>query len=117
MSGYRSYRAGLEAEGAVERLYLRQGAQLADRRWRGRAGEIDLVMRQGASVVFIEVKHASTHAAAAERLGAAQRARIFTAASEFLAGEPAGQLTECRFDVALVDGVGRIEVVENAFAA
>ena len=44
-------------------------------------------------------------------------ARIYGAASEFLAGEPAGQLTEVRFDVALVDAVGRIEVLENAYAA
>ena len=39
------------------------------------------------------------------------------AATEFLAGEPKGQLTDVRFDVALVDDKGRIEVLENAFAA
>jgi putative endonuclease len=44
-------------------------------------------------------------------------ARIYAAAAEFLAGEPNGALTPARFDVALVDGFGRIEVLENAFAA
>jgi putative endonuclease len=44
-------------------------------------------------------------------------ARICTAASEYLAQEPLGQLTPVRFDVALVDGAGRIEILENAFAA
>jgi putative endonuclease len=43
-------------------------------------------------------------------------ARIYGAASEFIAGEPAGQLTPVRFDVALVDGSGQIRVIENAFA-
>jgi putative endonuclease len=54
---------------------------------------------------------------AAERLGPRQMARIYGAASEFIGGEPAGQLTPVRFDVALVDGRGQIEILENAFAA
>ena len=50
-------------------------------------------------------------------LSPARWQRIWSAASEFLAGEPAGQDTPARFDVALVDGQGRIEIIENAFAA
>ena len=42
--------------------------------------------------------------------------RIIAAGSEFLAGEPKGQLTEVRFDLAVVDQTGRIEIIENAFA-
>jgi putative endonuclease len=117
MSGYLSYRTGLEAEAAVERLYLRSGAELAARRWRGAAGEIDLVLREGARVVFVEVKQSRTHHCAAEHLGPRQMQRICSAASEFLGLLPAGQMTECRFDVALVDGVGQIEVIANAFSA
>ena len=41
--------------------------------------------------------------------------RIYAAASEFISGEPSGQDTEVAFEVALVDGTGRIEIVENAF--
>lgn len=87
------------------------------RRWRGQGGEIDIVARDGEGVIFIEVKAARTHARAAERLGRAQQLRIYEAAAEFLAGEPRGSLTEARFDVALVDATGRIEILENAFAA
>ena len=68
-------------------------------------------------LAFIEVKQSATHAQAAEHLTRRQMGRIYASASEFLAGEPAGQGTDCRFDVALVDGVGRIEILENAFAA
>jgi putative endonuclease len=115
MSGLVSYHAGLAAEAAVARHYEDAGRVLAATRWRGRSGEIDLVMREGAAVVFIEVKKAASHAEAALRLTSRQMARIYASASEFLATEPAGQNTECRFDVALVDSYGRIEVVENAF--
>lgn len=117
MSGARSYHAGLSAENQVAQLYSRSGLDVCARRWRGSAGEIDLIVRDGAEVIFIEVKQSSTHALAAEHLTPRQMARIYASASEFLAGEPAGQMTESRFDVALVDGAGRIEILENAFAA
>ncbi|WP_054005395.1 YraN family protein [Cypionkella psychrotolerans] len=117
MSGARSYHAGFAAEEQVAQLYDRSGRVVCARRWRGSAGEIDLIARDGAEVIFIEVKQSKTHALAAEHLTAQQMARIYGAASEFLAGEPAGQLTDVRFDVALVDAVGRIEVLENAYAA
>lgn len=115
MSGLVSYRAGLAAEDAVARRYVDGGQVLAESRWRGVSGEIDLIMRDGAAIVFVEVKKAATHATAAARLTSRQMVRIYAAAAEFLAGEPAGQATECRFDVALVDAYGRIEVLENAF--
>ena len=41
--------------------------------------------------------------------------RIYGAASEYLAGEPDGQNTNVRFDVALVNSTGQMQVIENAF--
>lgn len=117
MSGERSYHAGRAAEESVARYYADAGRRVAARRWRGQGGEIDIVARDGESVIFIEVKAARTHARAAERLGRAQQLRIYDAAAEFLAGEPHGALTPARFDVALVDAMGRVEILENAFAA
>lgn len=117
MSGLVSYHAGLAAEAAVAQHYARSGREIAATRWRGSAGEIDLIARDGAAVIFIEVKQSATHAQAAEHLTPRQMARIYASASEFLGGEPGGQNTECRFDVALVDELGRIEILENAFAA
>ncbi|MEZ5887660.1 MAG: YraN family protein [Paracoccaceae bacterium] len=117
MTGAASHYGGHAAEEQVERHYITRGAQPAARNWRGSRGEIDLILREGARVVFVEVKQAGTIAYAAERLGPAQIGRILGAASEFLAGEPAGQDTEVRFDLALVDGQGRIEIIANAFGA
>lgn len=117
MTGKRSWHAGHAAEEQVARQYEGAGYALAARRWRGGGAEIDLIFRKGPLVVFVEVKQAKRHGIAAERLGPAQMRRIMAAASLFLAGEPAGQDSEVRLDLALVDGAGRIEIIENAFGA
>lgn len=115
--GHMAHLAGAMAEDQVLTKYLRSGYELVARRWRGQAGEIDLILRQGDCLVFVEVKRSSSHAAAAERLGRRQMNRICLAGCEFCGGQPGGQLSEMRFDVALVDGIGRIDVLENAFGA
>ena len=117
MTGAVSYHAGKCAEESVAQLYLRGGQQVVARRWRGTAGEIDVIARDGDEVIFIEVKKSRTHAQAAEHLTRRQMDRIWQTASEFLGDEPKGQDTLVRFDVALVDAVGRIEILQNAFAA
>lgn len=114
-AGQRAYHAGAAAEQAVARDYGVRGYVLAASRWRGRAGEIDLILRCGAEVIFVEVKTARNFDHAANRISERQRARIAAAASEFLAAEPAGQMTEARFDVAIVDASGRVRIIENAF--
>ena len=81
------------------------------------SGEIDLIARDGNRVIFVEVKQSHSHDAALAHLGPRQMQRIWNAASEFLAGEPLGQLTEVRLDVALVDGVGRVKVIRDAWMA
>ncbi|MDZ7905716.1 MAG: YraN family protein [Cypionkella sp.] len=116
MSGATSYHAGLAAEEQVSRLYQRDGKTLVAQRWRGKGGEIDLIMRDGAQVIFIEVKQSRTHDLAAQHLGPRQIARIYAAAAEFVEGEPLGQLTDVRLDAALVDAMGQIEILQN-FAA
>ena len=114
MSGTTSYHAGLAAEDSVARHLGRHGHRVLARRWRGKGGEIDVITRQGADTVFVEVKKSDTHAAAAERLGRRQVHRLFDCASEFMGTLPDGQDSCVRFDVALVDAVGRIEMIENA---
>lgn len=113
MSGKMSYLAGLAAEDAVEADYARRGHRVAARRWRGSHGELDLVLRDGEGLIIVEVKKARDFERAAARITRAQLERIHGAVTEFVAGEPRGQLTEVRFDVALVDGFGRMQIMEN----
>lgn len=117
MSGRVSYLAGLAAEDSVARDYRARGGKIADRRWRGRAGEIDLIVRCGDEVVFVEVKKSRDFHRAAERLTRRQMERIYLTAAEYLEHQPAGQLTPARFDVALVNQRGEVQIVENAIAA
>ncbi len=117
MSGARSFHAGMAAEAAVARHYERLGRSIVATRWRNALGEIDLIARNGAEVIFIEVKQSRSHAEAALHLSERQMRRIASSALAYLSQEPAGQDTPSRFDVALVDGQGRIEIIENAFAA
>ena len=117
MTGAVSYHAGRTAEESVAQLYLISGQQVVARRWRGTAGEIDVIARDGDELVFIEVKKSRSHAEAASHLSARQMKRIWQTASEYLGSEPLGQDSLARFDVALVDEAGRIEILQNAFAA
>ena len=113
--GARSHRSGTAAEDSVARHYAAGGFGISDRRWRGASGEIDLVTRLGDGLVFVEVKRSRSFAEAAQRVTQRQIERITAAASEYLAQMPLGQATPVRFDVALVNGTGEIQVLENAF--
>lgn len=113
--GAMSYQAGLAAETIVENDYARHGCPVLARRWRGKGGEIDLILQDGDGLIFVEVKTSKTHARAASHVSPRQIARIMTAAEEFVATQPRGGLTDMRFDVALVDGTGHVRVIENAF--
>jgi putative endonuclease len=107
--------SGAMAEDSVHRQYLKNGAVLRASRWRGKAGEIDLIFQDGDDLVFVEVKKAATHAIAGERLRPAQMARICRAACEYCDVFGLGSAVPMRFDAALVDQSGRVELIENAF--
>ena len=111
--GARAYQAGLSAEDIVARDYEARGYALKTRRHRSTSGEIDLIAAREDEIVFIEVKQSKTHEAAAQALSARQLARIYRAASEYLAGMPSGLDTPSRVDAALVDGQGRVRCLEN----
>ncbi|AHM02849.1 hypothetical protein roselon_00404 [Roseibacterium elongatum DSM 19469] len=115
--GRRSFLAGQAAEEQVARAYERAGHTIRARRWRGPLGELDIVAERDGEMVFVEVKSAATAARAAEALTQRQIQRLMRSAEHFLGTCPKGALTPMRFDVALVDGRGRIEIVRNALMA
>jgi putative endonuclease len=113
--GKAAFHAGIAAEKSIAQDYERRGFAIARTRWRGKSGEIDLVVRDGAALIFVEVKQSRNFARAAASLSASQMQRIYASAEEYLGQEPNGSLTEVRFDVALVDGSGATQIIENAF--
>ena len=71
-----------------------------------RGGELDLVMRDGATVVFVEVRYRATRrfGGGAASVDAGKRRRLVHAARAFLAGHPQMADAPCRFDVVDADG-------------
>lgn len=117
MSGLVSHLSGKAAEDAVLRAYAARGYRLICRRWRGPGGEIDLVLEHAGEAVFVEVKSSASFASAVAHLTGRQIRRLLSSAEAALGFFPRGSLTPMRFDVALVDRTGRIDVVPNALMA
>ena len=113
--GLSAHASGHAAEDMAARAYADRDCILLEQCWRSPAGEIDLILRDGEQIVFVEVKRAETHDAAAHRLSRRQMDRICQAALIFADTLPQGSLTDMRFDAALVDAQGRVEILENAF--
>jgi putative endonuclease len=111
--GRLNYQAGLAAEAAVARRYEAAGWRVLDRRWRGRAGEVDLIMTGAEGLLFIEVKSARTHREAWESLDRAQFDRIVATADEYAADFLGTPFADRRLDLALCDRQGRIDVLEH----
>ncbi|MFK7940197.1 MAG: YraN family protein [Roseovarius sp.] len=115
LRGKRAFLAGMAAEDVVERHYTKCGAVQTARRWRGKGGEIDLIYTENDVIVFVEVKKARSFDAAVHHLTEAQMYRIHAAASEYLGHTEKGQLSEVRFDLALVNETGEVRITQNAF--
>ncbi|MEP6019737.1 MAG: YraN family protein [Paracoccaceae bacterium] len=114
--GRMAFEAGLAAEERIVMDYQSRGFVVVDRRWRGRSGEIDLVAKDGAGFIFVEVKQSRSFDRALHNLTEQQVARLFSTADEYLAKKDLGSLTDVRFDVALVDQQGAFRILQNAFA-
>ncbi len=107
--------SGSEAEERAAQHLVRHGLKILARNYRCRGGEIDLVCRDGATLVFVEVRLRSNRnfGGAAASITPAKQRRITLAANHYLAGKP---LPVCRFDAVLLDGTD-IDWIRNAFDA
>lgn len=101
---------GEAGERAAERFLTQRGLRLIERNYRCRYGEIDLVMRAGETLVFIEVRLRRDHAfgGAAESITPRKQRRIQAAAQHYLAGMASPP--PCRFDAVLLNGTNETEV-------
>ena len=100
----------------------RRGYAILARRFRTRFGEIDVIAKDGPTLVFVEVKTRRTAAfgGPTAAVNAAKQRRLVNMARSYLMGL-GGPTPPCRFDVVGVTaGPGRppaLEVVRDAFAA
>lgn len=84
----------------------RAGLNVLARNYTTRYGELDLVMRHGDVVVFVEVRHRlrAGHGDALASITAAKQARLVQTAQLWLAAHPKHAHRACRFDVVSYDG-------------
>jgi len=97
-------RAGADAEQIAADFLAAKGMHIVARNFRTRFGEIDLVARDGQSLVFVEVRLRTNDyfGGAADSVDVPKRGRVVAAARSYLANlhpEP-----PCRFDVVTLDG-------------
>lgn len=108
---------GDEAEMLAAAHLEKHGLCVVARNYRCRQGEIDLIMRDGDTLVFVEVRLRtnSKFGGAAESITQQKQGKILQAARHYLAGQR--QLPPCRFDAVLLGGLdaGTIEWLKNAF--
>jgi putative endonuclease len=98
--------AGAAFEQRACRELERAGLKLLDRNYTTRYGELDLVMREGETLVFVEVRHRvrASHGDAAASITATKQTRLIQTAQLWLATHPQHAQRACRFDVVSYDG-------------
>ena len=106
---------GQSAEKRAERFLTSQGLTCITRNWRCRFGEIDLVMQDGDTRVFVEVRlrTRSDFGGAAASVTPAKQKKLAAAARQYLT--TLKTLPPCRFDVVALSGDAAPEWIKNAF--
>jgi putative endonuclease len=104
---------GRQWEQAALAHLRRHGLALVEANFRCKGGEIDLVMRDGESLVFVEVRQRASrnHGGAAASITPAKIRRLVRAAQFYLLRYPT--LPPCRFDVVAIDA-GHLDWLRNA---
>lgn len=110
---------GAQAERWAEQFLTQNDMRLIAQNYRGRFGEIDLIMQDGIALVFIEVRlrRSENFGGAAASIDARKQQRIIRTAQQYLA--TLAQTPPCRFDVVLMDDAQGLNVqwLKNAFDA
>ncbi|UXD86835.1 YraN family protein [Thalassolituus hydrocarboniclasticus] len=109
---------GAEIEQAAEHFLKRQGLKAVTRNYTIRGGEIDLIMRHGKVLVFVEVRYraSQSHGSGAESITHHKQQRLLKTARHYLQQHYGANLPDCRFDV--MSGSGQpvqFEWLQNVF--
>lgn len=112
---------GTQIEGIVADHLTSQGVIILEKNYSTRSGEIDIIAREGAFVVFMEVKYRATdsYGAPEEAVTPGKQRRICRVADVYRLKNRLPESTPIRFDVVAVsvgaDGAVEINRIKNAF--
>jgi putative endonuclease len=109
---------GRRGEALAEQFLIAQHFEIVARNFRCRAGEIDLVARDGTALVFVEVRsrHGARRGTGLESVTWRKQAQVARVAQYFLAGHDCGE-REARFDVIGIDFESEPPAIEHVRGA
>lgn len=107
---------GSEKEQLGCRYLEGRGLRLVARNYRCRHGELDLVMRDGDTLVFVEVRfrRSTRFGGAAQSVDGHKQQRLAAAAGHYLQSHPSP--LACRFDVLAIGAADQIDWIKDAFS-
>ena len=96
---------GETAEASAERYLRARGLESVCKNYRARTGEIDLIMRQGDTLVFVEVRLRSHRgfSSAAESVNLRKQQKLINTAQLYLQQHQLLESQACRFDVIAIN--------------
>lgn len=111
---------GQQAEARAHRYLRKQGLLLVTKNYRSPYGEIDLIMRQQETLVFVEVRYrrSSSFGMAAETVDWRKQKKLRATAEHYLQNNTKSRNRPCRFDVVSLSGNyknGTIDWYTDAF--
>jgi len=110
-------RLGTFGEGHARRFLEARGYKLIEANWSVRGGEIDLVMRDGNELVFVEVKtrHGEGAGRAEEAISTAKGARLLVLGEQYLMAHPdtGDVIWRCDLVAVTLDGSHRVVSVHH----
>lgn len=114
--------SGVRAEDIALRYLKQRGLMAIMRNFRSKGGEIDLVMRDGTTTVFVEVRYRADdrYGSAAESINLVKQARVLAAARSYLQLHAHAADHPCRFDAVVLRGDlerPAVEWIVDAFQA
>jgi putative endonuclease len=100
---------------AADRLQA-EGYLIVARNWRCSRGEIDIIAKDGETLVFLEVKtrRSGRYGTPAEAVDTRKQEKVRQLARTFMY-EERKTAPQYRFDVVTVDGDGNVTIIKNAF--
>lgn len=108
------------AELEAQRYLEKRGLSLCEKNFSCKAGEIDLIMKEGKTLIFIEVRyrHSRAYGTAAETISPTKQRKIIRATQFYLQQQGLWDKVACRFDVIGMDNdISKITWIKNAFEA
>lgn len=111
-----AYAKGIMGETAACQYLTQSGMQMLERRWHAPCGEVDLIMLDGETLVFVEVKarERDSVSAAQQAITPAKQRRLINSARHYLSLHPEHGRRMIRFDVITLTKEGVCHI-PNAF--